>query len=231
MAATLSYRSGAFAVYEPDNTETLSRFIPFRFNPETLSRQFAIEQGQGGGGQSGASAGSGGGQGAGGSGSDEQGADANSGTLKESFGVLIRLDLSDRLEASNALPPELGIMPEIAALEDLMHPAESQTEHPSDGSEPVRARAKRPTVLFIWGEKRVLPVRISGMTVNETMFNAKLYPTRAEIEVNLEVLGETDARDNTRVQSALDFTGGNRRELARMFLDNTADQGSRVNLP
>lgn len=226
MVNTLNYRSGAFVAYEPDNTEVLSRFIPFRFNPETLSRQISVEQGQGGGSQSGASGGSGGG-----SGGDEQGADANSGTLKESFGVLIRLDLADRLEASNSLPQELGVMPEIAALEDLMHPAESETEQPSDGSEPVRARAKRPTVLFIWGEKRVLPVRISGMTVNETMFNTRLYPIRAEIEVSLEVLGETDARDNSRVQSALDFTGGNRRELARMFLDNTADQGNRVDLP
>ena len=63
MADTLNYRSGAFVAYEPDNAEVLSRLIPFRFNPETLSRQISVEQGQGGGGQSGASGGSGGGSG------------------------------------------------------------------------------------------------------------------------------------------------------------------------
>ena len=123
------------------------------------------------------------------------------------------------------------MLPEIAALEDLLHPGEATTEQPSDGTEPVKARAKLPTVLLIWGEKRVVPVQITGMTINETLFDNKLYPVRAEIEVSLQVLGDTDARDNTRVKSALDFTNANRRSLANLFLDNTASEGTNVNLP
>lgn len=224
MVDAINFKSGAFAVYEPDDPATLSRFIPFRFNPETLSRELALEQGEGSG------APTGGGK-AGGKAGDEQGADANAGTLKESFSVLVRFDLADRAERHSTLTTEFGVLPEISALEDLLHPGEAATEQPSDGTEPVKARAKLPTVLLLWGEKRVVPVQITGMTINETMFDNKLYPIRAEIEVSLQVLGDTDARDNTRVRSALDFTGSNRRNLAKLFLENTAAEGSNVNLP
>lgn len=225
MTDAINFTRGAFAIYNPDDTAVMSSFIPFRFNPETLTRQLQLEQAQGGGG--GAEPGA---QGASG-GSGEQGADASSGTLKESFSVMLRFDLADRVEANSSLPMEFGVLPEISALEELLYPVESETEAPSDGSEPVRARGRRPIVLFIWGERRVVPVKITGMAIAETVFNGKLYPIRAEIEVGLEVLGEAEARDNTRVQSSLNFTAANRRRMARLYLDTTADQGTSINLP
>jgi len=86
-------------------------------------------------------------------------------------------------------------------------------------------------VLFIWGERRVMPVKITGMTIAESLYNAKLYPIRAEVEVSLELLGDAEARDNTRVRGALDFTAANRRKMARLYLDSTAAQGTSINLP
>lgn len=228
MSDAINFTQGAFAVYNPDDTALMSSFIPFRFNPESLTRQLQLEQAQGGGG--GAAPGAqGAGNGSGGGG--EQGADASSGTLKESFSVLLRFDLADRVEAHSSLPVEFGVLPEISALEELLYPVESETEAPSDGSEPVRARGRRPIVLFIWGERRVVPVKITGMAIAETFFNGRLYPIRAEIEVGLEVLGEAEARDNSRVQSSLSFTAANRRKMARLYLDTTADQGTSINLP
>jgi hypothetical protein len=199
------------------------RTIPFRFNPESLSRSISVEQGEGGaaGTEAGAAP-------AAGSAPGEQGADASSGTLKESFSVLVRVDLADRVQGADRLPAELGILPEIAALEELLYPVEAETDAPSDGTEPTRARPQRWTVLFVWGRKRVYPVRITGMTVNETDHNAELNPVRAEIDVALEVLGETDARDNVAVSSALDFTASNRRQMAQSFFDETASQSSNV---
>jgi len=161
----------------------------------------------------------------------EHGADAGSGPLKESVSVLLRFDLAERAASLSALPVEYGVMPEIAALEDLLHPAETEAEAPSDGSEPVRARGRLPLVLFIWGERRVMPVKITGMTIAESLYNAKLYPIRAEVEVSLELLGDAEARDNTRVRGALDFTAANRRKMARLYLDSTAAQGTSINLP
>lgn len=225
---TLSFQQGALAVFDQDasgEAGAITRFLPFRFNPEDLSRQLSIEQAQGQGAQPG------------GGGSDDgnaadQGADADSGSLKEAFSINLRFDLAYREEHASAnMPVEFGILPEISALEDLMHPVESTTDQPSDGSEPTRARGRRPLVLFVWGERRVVPVKIIGMTINEQFFNGQLYPTRAEVEVSFETLGEGDARDNTRVASSLKFTADNRRKMARVYLDTTASQGANINLP
>ncbi|MFG6080214.1 hypothetical protein ACEUZ9_000665 [Paracoccus litorisediminis] len=225
MTDAINFTRGAFAVYNPDDSAVMSGFIPFRFNPESLTRQLQLEQAKS---ETGGAAASGG---AAQSGSGEQGADASSGTLKESFSVLLRFDLAEREEAKSSLPVEFGVLPEISALEELLYPIESESEAPSDGSEPVRARGRRPIVLFIWGERRVVPVKITGMSIAETFFNGMLYPVRAEVEVGLEVLGDAEARDNARVKSSLGFTGANRRKMARLYLDTTADQGTSINLP
>jgi hypothetical protein len=218
----INYLRGAFIAYEPGGYPNRKRVIPFRFNPESLSRQLSVEQGEGGG------AGSAAAPQAGGNAPSEQGADASSGALKESFNVQIRVDLADRVEGATQLPVELGIAPEVAALEELVYPAESETAAPSDGTEPTRARPQRWTVLFVWGRKRVYPIRITGMTINETSHNAELNPVRAEIEVAAEVLGEADARDNVAVSSALEFTASNRRQLAQSFFNQTASQSSNI---
>lgn len=222
MSDSVNYLRGAFVAYEPGGYPDKKRIIPFRFNPESLSRQLSVEQGQGGGATPPAAAP------AGGSAPDEQGADASSGSLKEAFTVQIRFDLADRVSGADQLPPEEGIGPEIAALEELLYPVESETEAPSDGTEPTQARPQRWTVLLVWGRKRVYPIRITGMTINETMHNAQLNPVRAEVDVAAEVLGEADARDNVAVSSALKFTSDNRRKLAQKFFDQTASQSSNI---
>jgi hypothetical protein len=219
MSPELSYLRGAFIAYEPGGYPDDKRVIPFRFNPESLSRSLTVEAGGGGGGGvEGAAAG------AAGEGSTE----ATGGALKESFSVLIRLDFADRDESVNNLDEEFGIAPEIAAIEDLLYPAETESEASSDGSEPVRPAQPRPTVLFVWGRKRVLPVRIASLKIDESVYNNHLNPVRAEIEASLEVLGEPDARNDVAVQSALDHTNAGRRELARLYYDNTASQGSNI---
>jgi hypothetical protein len=214
-----SYLRGAFMAYEPGgypNGE--KRTLPFRFNPEVLSRSFQVEQGKSGSGTEGAKS----------SGKGDQGADASSGSVKQTFTVQVRFDFDDRHEASAGLPAELGILPELSALEGLLYPAESPTDANSDGQEPVKARPQRPTVLFVWGKKRVLPVRITGMTVNETRHNRELNPTRAEVDVQLEVLGESDAKDNKAAADALAFTASKRAELAKLFLEKTSAQGTNI---
>lgn len=222
MTDTVNYLRGAFVAYEPGGYPDKKRTIPFRFNPENLSRQLSVEQGETG------AAGAEGGGAAAGSAPGEQAADASSGSLKEAFSVLVRVDLADRVQGADRLPPELGILPEIAALEDLLYPVESDTEAPSDGTEATSAKPQKWTVLFVWGRKRVYPVRITGMTVNETDHNAELNPVRAEIDVALEVLGEADAKQHVAVRSALDFTASNRKQLAQQFFDETASQSSNV---
>lgn len=220
MTEPVAYLRGAFIAYEPGGYPNGDkRVVPFRFNPETLSRAFQVEQGKSGSGTEGAKKGAGKGS---------QGADASSGTVKQTFTVQVRLDFDDRHDSASSLPAELGIMPELSALEGLLYPAESPSDASSDGKEPVKARQQRPTILFVWGKKRVIPVRITGMTINETRFNTELAPLRAEVDVQLEVLAEADAKDNKAVSDALAHTGSKRAEMAKQFLDATASQGTNI---
>jgi hypothetical protein len=66
------------------------------------------------------------------------------------------------------------------------------------------------------------------MTNNETVYNNQLNPTRAEIDVSLEALGEADARDNVAVSDALSFTAQQRRRLAEDFFNQTSSQNTYV---
>jgi hypothetical protein len=219
------YLRGAFIAYDGDGysrgTADLRRIIPFRINPEGFSRSLAIEPAptqQGVEGAGGKAANS----------TNEQSADASAGTLKETFAVQVRLDLVDRLESAVSLDQKLGILPEIAALEDLLYPSQSDANAHSDGKESVRSKDPRPTVLFVWGTQRIVPVKITGMSINETLHNAELNPVRAEVEVTMEVLREADASGNPAVRDSLKFTDNNRRTLSRSFLDRTAAQNTNV---
>jgi hypothetical protein len=218
----LGYLRGAFIAYEPGGYPDRKRVIPFRFNPESLTRTVAVQTGQSGGGVQGAA------PRAASAPPAEGSADASTGSVKESFTVQIRLDFADRDQSVSGLDEEFGIAPEIAAIEDLLHPAEAESEAASDGSEPVRPASARPTVLFVWGRKRVLPVKIVSLKIDESVYNNHLNPVRAEIEASLEVHGEADARNDPAVRSALDHTQASRRELARLYYDNTSSQGSNI---
>lgn len=218
----LGYARGGFVIYDPGKYPNEKRVIPFRFNPESLTRTLQVEAGQGGGGVQGAAPRSGGGA----AGPAAEAGDQSSGTIKQSFSVTMRLDFADRQESLTGFDEEDGILPEIAAIEDLLYPAEEEAQAASDGSDPVRVGAARPTVLFVWGPNRVLPVRIASLKIDETVYNGRLNPVRAEIEASLEVLGEADARDGNAVQAALEHTNKQRRALARSFHAHTAAQTS-----
>jgi len=216
----LSYLRGAFIASATRDESLRSRVIPFRFNPESLARQLTVEAGQSPAGTQGAAARSATDAAA------ETSADAAMGALKESFSVQIRLDFADRHESVSNLDEQYGVAPEIAAIEDLLYPVETDAEASSDGSDGVRARRARPTVLFVWGKKRVLPVRIASLQINESVFNDQLNPVRAEIDVALEVLGEADVLDTPGARSALEHTSTSRQQLAQMYYENTASQSS-----
>jgi hypothetical protein len=220
----LAYVRGALIAFEPGGypSQDKRRVIPFRFNPESLTRTVQVQAGQRQPGVEGAA------HGASAPPSAEAAADSASGTLKESFSIQIRLDFADRDQSVSAISDEFGIAPEIAAIEDLLYPAPSRQNNTGSGTAPSAAMQKRPTVLFVWGRSRVVAVRIASLKIEETVYNDKLYPVRAEIEASLEVLGEQEARDDTAVRAALDHTSQERQKLAQQYYDNTAAQGSNI---
>jgi hypothetical protein len=221
MGVELSYVRAAFIAYDPGKYPEHRRVIPFRFNPESLSRTVAAEGGQR---QTGVESG----RGAVPPPSGEAPADAAAALVKESFTVHVRVDFADRDPAVSGLDPQLGIAPEIAAVEDLMYPAQTDADSSSDGKQAVRAASARPTVLLVWGSGRVVPVRITSLKIDESVYNSNLNPVRAEMEVSLEVLGESEAKGDAKVRSALSNLGDQRRKLAQMYYGNTSAQAGNI---
>jgi hypothetical protein len=219
------YVRGAFAVFHPTNGDT-RHLIPFRFNPEQLSRSLQIEAAQNQQNNEGVENRNGGAR-------SEQASDALDGPLKYTFSVLVRFDLKDRarpnqdaqgqrVRTDEAL--ELGVLPELAALEELMYPADGPR---NDSQQATAQRPPRPVVLLVWGLHRVFPVRVVSMTINETLHNAELAPIRAEVEVGLEVARDESTGHRATVD-ALGYMRNQRRDHARRFYRTISEQGTNV---
>jgi hypothetical protein len=48
--------------------------------------------------------------------------------------------------------------------------------------------AQLPMVLLVWGPKRILPVKLTQLSISEMLFDCQLNPTHAEVTVGLDVL-------------------------------------------
>ena len=45
-----------------------------------------------------------------------------------------------------------------------------------------------PVVLFVWGLQRIVPVRVTALTITERLYDAALNPIHAEAQITLRVL-------------------------------------------
>lgn len=52
--------------------------------------------------------------------------------------------------------------------------------------------AKLPTVLFVWGPGRIVPVRLTGLSITEKEYDSLLNPTHAEAKVDMRVLTDEE---------------------------------------
>ncbi|MGH8499872.1 MAG: hypothetical protein ACRERV_13865, partial [Methylococcales bacterium] len=193
---------GALVEYGGDFLGPIPNLVVFQFNPEELARTINIPAAPGAGNAAGAKA----------------AAKANeaagvSGPPNESFTVTAKFSAADDLGkggAVSAIPRIFGIGPQIAALEKMVYPAGPLSgllgqALDAVGSVSVSAggvsasagtktstlptpRQSVPRILFIWGYNRVLPVRISSMSITEQKFDAFLNPVQAEVQIGLDIL-------------------------------------------
>jgi hypothetical protein len=59
-----------------------------------------------------------------------------------------------------------------------------------------------PTVLFVWGPGRIVPVRVTTLTITERLYDSILNPTHAEAQLGLRVLTPNE------LSHASDILGG-----------------------
>lgn len=170
------------AIVGIDLFNPLASVIVFQYNPDTLTRTLQAQ-----------AAGSRGGQGEGGG--DRSEALRLRGAPTEDIRLDIEIDATDQLERGDALATSLGVYPQLSALEMLIYPKSAlviaNTALLALGTTEI-IPPTAPFTLFIWGPKRVLPVRLTQFSVAEEAYDVNLNPIRARVGLGLRVLSYND---------------------------------------
>lgn len=169
--------SGGLLLLHP-RTAQIQQVVPLQYNPETISRSLQV-------------------QGAGAEGGDRLDALRLKGPPIETISLEAEFDAVDMLERPTENPDavELGLHGVLAALESIVYPSADAVQANIDLASfgtieitPVEA----PLVLFAWSARRVVPVRITEMSITEEAFDTDLNPIRARVALNLRVLNVND---------------------------------------
>ncbi|MFE6742957.1 hypothetical protein [Streptomyces tubercidicus] len=171
-------RSGIVLV-DPERG-TPQRIIVLQFNPDTLERSVSPQ-----------AAGGGGGGGGGDSGGDRNEALRLKGPAQETWKFTAEIDATDQLDVA---APD-GIHPQLAVLEMLVQPTTAQLRAASKLSKKGTIEIspiEMPLTLFTWGSKRVMPVRLTELSANESAFDVNLNPIRASLSIGMKVLTVSD---------------------------------------
>lgn len=114
---------------------------------------------------------------------------------KESFSLSLELDATDDLEDEVRTAIKFGVADRLAALKKLTYPSQGlfgdllrSAKALAGGAECKVERPTVPVALFIWGPGRVVPVRVTSFSVEETLHSPKLFPLHATVSLGLEVM-------------------------------------------
>jgi len=169
---------GGLVVLSPDGSRA-RRVISLQYNPDTLTRSYQV-------------------QGVGGEGGGERAQPFRlKGAAIESIKLDAEIDATDQLEFPdrNAIAGEVGIAPQIAALEALVNPTTAEllaVDADARGGTLEILPPESPLVLFVWSRSRVAPVRVTDFSVTEEAFDPVLNPIRAKVSIGLRVLTVDD---------------------------------------
>lgn len=157
-------------------TRQIISTIPFQYNPDTIERTLNPQMSN-----------------------EANGAKAEAlyikGAPSETIRLEIELDATDQLEKGDKTAIELGIYPQLSALEILVYPESNQVDlymsKAKDGNIAV-VYPEAPLTLLIWGNKRVLPVRLTDYSITEEAYDVNLNPIMAKVSLSLRVLNYSD---------------------------------------
>jgi hypothetical protein len=163
------------AIVGVDPLNPLASVIAFQYNPDTLTRSLQPRIGADDG--------------------DRAEATRLTGPPVETIRVDVEIDATDQLAKGDGTAESLGVHPQLAALEMLVYPKSAlviaNTVLLAAGTIEV-IPPEAPLTLFIWGPKRILPVRLTELTITEEAHDASLNPIRAKVTLAMRVLSYDD---------------------------------------
>ena len=167
---------GGIVLLDPE-TAQVKDVISLQYNPETMSRSFQIQGADGG------------------EGGDRSQALRLKGPPVESYKLDAELDATDLLEKADKEATSVGLHRELAILESLIYPSSadivSNEQLASSGTLEILPM-ESPLTLFVWSKNRVLPVRVTELSVTEEAYDPALNPIRAKVSLGLRVLSIDD---------------------------------------
>jgi len=220
---------GAFVEFMPTFLVPLPNVIVFQYNPETMTHTWSPAQAAQGQGQG------------------ESNPLAVRGVPGEMFSFGLAMDARDMVADGSVVAQGLaevsGIYSRIAALEMLLYPTGAVGEGllgsvsvsaggiSLGGSAEVQRdipESQLPTVLFVWGPGRILPVKVTSLTITETLYDGLLNPIHADAQVSLQVLTPEELKYVSGplaglAQGAYAYSQGLRQVLAVANLANSAE--------
>lgn len=171
---------GALVSIDPPNPTP--QVIVFQYNPNTLTRSLEAQL------------------------AEDEGKSGSPPRLKgapvETIKIDVEIDASDQLERGDAMAADLGVFPQLSALELLIYPK----------SDLIMANAlllklgtieimppRSSLTLFIWGKRRILPVRLTEFSVTEDAHHPNLSPIRAKVSLGMRTLSYSDVSSDNPV--------------------------------
>ena len=166
-------QKGAIVGLDPANP--LASVIVFQYNPDTMTRTLTAQ--------------------AAAAQADRGEVLRLKGPPEEKISLEVDIDATDQLETGSGLAGSLGIHPTLASLEMLLYPksAVAITNEVLMNIGVIEViPSEAPLTLFIWGIKRVVPVRLTQLSITEEAFDTSLNPIRARARIELRVLNYHD---------------------------------------
>lgn len=163
------------AIVGIDLFNPLASVIVFQYNPDTMTRTLQAQtMGEGG---------------------ERSEVTRLKGAPIETIKLDVEIDATDQLEKAEGLATATGIYPQLSALEMLIYPKSARiianTVLMALGTLEV-IPPTGPLTLFIWGLKRVLPVRLTDFSITEEAHDVSLNPIRAKVSLGMRVLSYND---------------------------------------
>lgn len=169
---------GGLVLLDPNNFMPLPNgVIVLQYNPDTLTRSFKIKGIEEGG--------------------DRSEALRLTGPPVETIKLDAEIDATDQLEVPDQNPNVLqyGITPQLAVLEMLVYPASATLQAnfnlAQQGTLEIIPMIS-PLPVFVWSVNRIVPVRITDLSITEEAFDPVLNPIRAKVSLGLRVLTVDD---------------------------------------
>jgi Contractile injection system tube protein len=157
-------------------TSTVQRIIALQYNPDSITRTLQV-------------------QGVGPESGDRAEVLRLKGPPIETLKVDAELDATDQLEIADSVATDVGLQPQLAALEIIVYPTSVQLQtlnsQAQSGTLEVAA-VESPLTVFVWSRQRILPVRLTEFSITEEAFDPNLNPIRAKVSLGMRVLNVND---------------------------------------